>query len=764
MSLRDLGVHRLKDLIRPEHIFQVEIPDLTADFPALKTLDSLPNNLPMQLTSFVGREKEIGEIKKIMEQARLVTLTGTGGSGKTRLALKVAADLIEEFSDGVWSVDLAPLSDPSYVPQTIASALSLRQEGGRPLMDLLAGYVRRRNLLIVLDNCEHIIEACARAADQLLHAAPRLKILATSREGLRVAGERTFSVPTLSLPDTRHLPPLEALTQYEAVDLFIDRALAVNNDFAVTATNAPAVVQICHRLDGVPLAIELAAARVQALSPEQIAARLDDSFRLLTVGSRTAIPRHQTLRAVVDWSWELLPEDERKLLRRLSILAGGWTLEAAEAIGAGEGIEEFEVLDLLTQLVSKSLVIWQEDQNESRYYLLETIRQYALGKLLKAGEDEGMRQRHAEFFAQWTEQATSEMYGPRQAVWIKRIDTEQDNLRVALEWAVGVNSVFALRIANALADNYWSLRGAYAEGSQWYERALPSAGDVPLELRAYALAYATYISVQQGQITPHAMESLDLARQSQDKTLLVTALGILGSIKLKSGDLPGAAECFEEALPLAQEVQSPRLTWILVYMGWMRVGTGDYVQAEDYFQQAVEQYRAFNQPAGLAPGLWNLGDLAFLRGDYVKARADLTEGLRLAQELQDLTWMAHISETLGRVCIVEGNLVEARSLLDQSLLTLQDIGMRSCLAHNLEGWARLAVARGDPQLAVRLLSAINSHLTALGMSMIPLQQALYDQTLSVVQQQLDLNTFQAEWVAGEQLDVEKAIALLAVNP
>ena len=765
VTLRDMGTHRLKDLIRPEQIFQVVIPDLPADFPALKTLDSLPNNLPIQLTSFVGREKEIGEIKEIIKHARLVTLTGTGGSGKTRLALKVAAELIEEFSDGVWFVDLAPLSDPSYVPQAIASALNLRQEGGHPLMDLLAGYLSRRNLLIVLDNCEHIVAACANAADQLLHAAPRLKIIATSREGLGVEGERTFSVPTLTLPDTRQLPTPEALTQYEAVGLFIDRALAVNNNFAVTNANALAIARICRRLDGVPLAIELAAARVQALSPEQIAARLDDSFRLLTSGSRTAIPRHQTLRAVVDWSWELLSEDERRLLRRLSVFTGGWTLEAAEAINAEEGVEAFEVLDLLTQLVSKSLVIWQEGQVMPRYHLLETVRQYAHGKLLDAGEEDDMRQRHTEFFAQWVEQAKLQLYSPSQAIWIKRIDAELDNLRTALEWAVRVESVVTLRIANALADYYWPLRGAYAEGSRWFERALPTARDAPLELRAYALAYTTDLLFQQGQITPYAVESLNLARQSHDKTLLVTVLGILGATKLEGGDLPGAAECFEEALPLARETQSVRpLTRILVSMGWMSVGKGDYIQAEDYFQQAVERYRAFNQPAGLAQGLWNLGDLAFLRSDYVNARADLTEGLHLAEEVQNLTWIAHIKETLGRVCIVEGNLVEAHSLLSQALLMLQDIGMRSCLAHNLEGWARLALAQGEPRRAARLLAALTAHLNTLGMGLIPLQQALYDQTLPVVQQQIDPETFQAEWAAGEKLDVEKAIASLKVKP
>jgi len=759
ITLRDLGLQRLKDLIRPEQVFQVVTTDLQAEFPPLKTLDSIPNNLPLQLTNFIGREKEISEIMEIIRQARLVTLTGVGGSGKTRLALQAAADLTEEFSNGAWFMDLAPLSDPSLVPHAIASVLDIHEEGGRSLMELLTGYVRGRELLFVLDNCEHLVEACARAADQLLHAAPRLKIIATSREGLGVAGERTFSVPPLTTPDTiRPLSP-ESLSQYESVRLFIERAMAVNNEFALTNTNAPAIAQICHQLDGIPLAIELAAARALAMSPEQIAVRLDNRFRLLTGGSRTTIPRHQTLRAAVDWSWDLLPDNEQALLRRLSVFAGGCTLEAAEAICAGEGVEEADVLDLLTHLVSKSLVVWQDEPVEPRYHLLETVRQYALGKLVESGEEPRLRQRHAEFFAQWTSQAVSQMYSPMQSVKVKQLDREQDNLRAAMAWGISVQPAIVLQIANALADNYWSLRGAYTEGSRWYERALPLTLDAPFELRAYALAYATHLSVQLGQILPYAEESLNLARQSKDKILLITALEILGATKLEGGDLQSAKSCFEEALPLAQEVQSPRvLPLIQVYMGWLRVGMGEYVQAEVYFQRAVDNYRATNQLAGLATGLWNLGDLALLRGDIVKARTDLTEGLRLAQDLQNRTWIAHIYETLGRVCIVESDLTEARSFLNQALLMLHDMGMQSCLAHNLEGWARLALKQGDPKRAARLLSAAATHLNRLGMSQIPLQKALYDQTLPRVQQQLDTDTFQAEWIAGETLNIEQAFA------
>ena len=758
VALRDLGLQRLKDLIRPEHVFQVVTTDLPAEFPPLKTLDTLPNNLPLQLTSFIGRKKEIDEIKELLKQGRLVTLTGAGGSGKTRLAQHVAADLTEEFSDGVWFVDLAPLSEALFVPQAMAVVLGLREEGGRPLMDLLVDFVRRRELLFVLDNCEHLVVACAQAVDKLLHAAPRLKIIVTSREGLGVAGEQIFSVPSLSIPETFHPLAPESLLQYEAVRLFIDRAKAVKNDFAVTDVNASAVAQICRRLDGIPLAIELAAARVLAMAPEQIIVRLDDRFRLLIGGSRTEKPRHQTLRAVVDWSWELLPENERALLRRLSVFAGGWTLDGAEMVGAGNGIETLDILDLLSRLASRSLVTWQERQGEPRYHMLETVRQYAHEKLVEVGEEAQLCQRHAEFYSQWVEQARTQVFSPSYAVWIKRLDIEQDNVHAALEWAVNFQPVTALRIANSLADCYWSLHSAYAETVHWYERALRSAFDAPLEVRAYALANNAEFALLLGIIKSQDIdESVRLARQSGDPNLLATVLTTQGVIRLASMDAQGAATCFEEALPLAQT--PPIKSWILSNIGDLHVSAGDFEQAESYFQRSVNQSRIAYSWGQITRGLWNLGYLALLRGDFKKARSDLVDGLRLARELNRRTSIAHIIETMGIIDIHDGAFDEARSLLNQALSMLQELGMRSCLAHNLEGWARLASAQGDPRRAVHLLSSSIVHLNRLGMSQIPLQKARYDQTLAMVQQQFDFATFRAEWAIGEKLEVEQAIDL-----
>jgi predicted ATPase len=393
------------------------IPGNKSPQPLLKTLTPYSNNLPVQLTSFIGREKEIAEVKRLLNEKRLVTITGPGGTGKTRLSLQTAADLLETFPNGVWLVELAPLADPALVPQAVATALGVREQRGRPVQDDLTDFLREKDLLLILDNCEHMVDACATMADTLLHVCPGLKILASSREPLGIAGEVPFRLPSLSIPDIHHLPPTQMLLQYEAVRLFIERATTALSTFTVTDDNAPALAQVCHRLDGIPLAIELAAARVRMLSVEQIATRLDDCFRLLTGGSRTALPRLQTLRALIDWSYNLLSASERLLLRRLSVFMGGWTLEAAEAVCASTGVEPQvrpeEILDTLTSLVNKSLaMVVREQDQEPRYLLLETILQYVLEKLSESGEAEPIRNQHLGYFLTLAERAERDCRAP----------------------------------------------------------------------------------------------------------------------------------------------------------------------------------------------------------------------------------------------------------------------------------------------------------------------------------------------------------------
>ena len=414
LQLIDLGEHRLRDLAAVEHVFQLNTPGLRSDFPPISSLATYAHNLPVQLTSFVGREREMAEVKRLLSTTRLLTLTGPGGTGKTRLALQAAADLLDRYAGGAWLVELATLSDPSLIGQAVAAALCIQEQPGRSLDEVLIDYLRYKRLLLLLDNCEHLVEACARLADRLLRACPDLTILVSGREALSIAGEVTFQVPSLRVPpvpDPADPPPASAMLAYEATRLFVERAQAARPDFRLTDANAPAVAQICYRLDGIPLAIELAAARVKVLPPEQIAARLSDRFRLLTGGSRTALPRQQTLQALIDWSWDLLPEPERRLLRRLSVFAGGWTLEAAEAVASGDagGQESLDVLEGLVQLVAKSLVMAGD---EGRYHLLETIRQYARDRLWAAGEGEALRDRHAGFFLALALEADPHLAGP----------------------------------------------------------------------------------------------------------------------------------------------------------------------------------------------------------------------------------------------------------------------------------------------------------------------------------------------------------------
>jgi predicted ATPase len=395
VSLLDLGEHRLRDLVRPEHIFQVLASDLPGEFPALQSLNSLPNNLPPQLTSFIGREREMQDARRLLASARLLTLIGPGGTGKTRLSLQLAADQLSEFKDGVWLVELAPLSDSAYIVSALASVLELHEVPGIPLMDIIIDYLRAKQLLLILDNCEHLVEVSAQIADQLLHACPQLKVVASSREALGIDGETVYRVPSLSLPD----PSSTSLMEYESTRLFIDRATKAEPRFHLTDHNASSIAQICQRLDGIPLAIELAAARVKLFTPEQIAERLDDRFKLLTGGSRTALPRQQTLRALIDWSYQSLNETEQRALRRLAVFSGGWTFEAAEAV-----VGEDDAMDGLLGLVNKSLVNVEEEDGKSRYRFLETIRQYAMEKLLESGEAVTVRVRHLDYFLQSTEQ------------------------------------------------------------------------------------------------------------------------------------------------------------------------------------------------------------------------------------------------------------------------------------------------------------------------------------------------------------------------
>jgi predicted ATPase/class 3 adenylate cyclase len=637
VDLRDLGLIRLRGLASPERVHQILDPRLRMDFPALRSLETTPNNLPQQVTSFIGRERELAEVKGMLADSRMLTLLGVGGLGKTRLSLQVAADLMDEFSDGVWFVDLAPLADESLVPQSIATVLAVKEEAGRPVLEAVERYVADRNILLILDNCEHLTRACAETAKRLLQSGAQLKILASSREHLHLAGETTFSVPILSVPDAHAKITADALRQYDSARLFLERATAARRGFQLTDRNASAVADICRRLDGIPLAIELAAARTNALSAEQIAERLSDRFRLLTRGDRTALPRQQTLRALIDWSYDLLTDEERALLRRLAVFAGGWTLDAAEVVGAHELVAKAAVLDLLTNLVEKSLVVSEADSG--RYRFLETVREYALERLGDSGEGVATRERHLLFFLALVEKAWPELVGPNQVTWLKRLDLDRDNILAAHTSCDHVTGggEFGLRLASSV-KRYWLTRGLLGLGYRLTVQALnrPDAGERS-QIRCRALFDAGQLSTFMGrykEAQEYLEESLAIARATGDRRRMAMALQPLGIAHHGQGDVTTAKTCFEEALALARELGDKReIAAALNALAQLHRVEGKLDVAEPLYERVVALVRELGDRESIAIGLLNLTMVSIGRGAVDRAQTMLLEALNIADEI-----------------------------------------------------------------------------------------------------------------------------------
>lgn len=637
VELRDLGLVRLRDLAAPEHVFQLVHPLLRRDFPALRSLDARPNNLPQQMTSFVGRERELSDVKARLAGTRLLTLVGVGGLGKTRLSLQVAADVLDDYPDGVWFVELAPLADPDRVAQAVASVLAVVEDAGRPVQEALAKFVKDRRLLIILDNCEHLLQACAELARDLLHAGPGVKVLTSSREPLHLTGETSYPLPSLAVPDRHGNITPAALTQYEAVHLFTDRALAVKPAFQVTQENASAIAEICHRLDGIPLALELAAARVRALSVEQIATRLSDRFRLLTSGDRTAMPRQQTLRACIDWSYDLLTAPERTLLQRLSAFAGGWTLEAAEAIGAGGDIGEPEVIDLLMHLVDKSLVI--SDSERGRYQMLETVRQYAQERLSESAEADLVRTRHLAYYLAFAEEARPQLVGPEQGTWLARLDLERENFLSAHAWCdyADGGAEQGLRLVQALKQ-YWVNRGLLGLRHRMTVEALARAGaQARNSARCNGLFNAGQASCFMGrydQATGYLEESLAIAREIGDRRRIGAALQLLGMASLGQGDLITARGHLEEGLALARELGDRReLAAATNGLAQVHRVEGALDTSEPLYEEVLALARELGDREIVAIALLNLAMVSISRGLADRARALLLDALAIARDI-----------------------------------------------------------------------------------------------------------------------------------
>ncbi len=762
VSLRDLGEHRLRDLAKPQRLFQVVIRNLPTDFPPLRSLDVLPNNLPIQLTSFIGRERNIEEVKRLLSETRLLTLTGVGGVGKTRLALQIAARVLDELKNGVWLVELAAVADPALVPQTVASALGAREQPGRPIMATLVDFLRPKQLLLALDNAEHVIEACAQLADTLLRTCPDVRILATSREGLSIAGETLWRVPSLSLPDLQQLPPVGHLMEFEAIRLFVERAKAVLPGFKLTDQNALAVVRICRQLDGLPLAIELAAARVNLLSGEQIVARLDDRFRLLTGGGRTTVPRQQTLRAVIDWSHDLLSAKEKTLLRRLSVFAGGWALEAAEAVCSGNGVETGEALDLLTQLVDKSLVVVEMNDAGPRYRLLETLRQYGQDRLLESGEAADVRDRHREWYLVLAERAELELRGTQQLVWMQRLETEHDNFRAALEWVLGSKDAeVRLRLAVALW-RFWMIRGYLSEGLGRLKLALNIGAEATASLRAKAL-YGAGVMLQDMGDLPKARallgECLAVFRGLGEKWGIALVLDDLAEVDIHQGDYESARALLSECLERNRELGNKLgVADALHNLGWVDWFEGQYASARLLGDESLALYRECGSKRGISWALNSVGVVAVALGEYASARSLLEEGLTKHQELGDKLGTAQTLCDLGWVDWHEGQYASARRFYKKSLALSQQSGGRIVVCECLEGLAVTAARVPDGHRdAARLFAAAEVLRRRIGYRRSPAEQAAYDSTVSTLLAVLGKATLATAWAEGQAMTLEQAI-------
>ena len=765
VTLRDLGVVRLRDLANPEHVFQLVHPQLRSEFPALRSLETTPNNLPLQPTTFIGRDRELAELKRLFATTRLLTLTGSGGCGKTRLGLQLAANSLERFLDGAWLVELAPLSDPGLVPRTAATVLGLDEEPGKAITETLVEHLKDKRLLLLLDNCEHLLDACAVLVDSLVRRCPHLTILASSREALGIIGEQTYRVPSLSLPEPNDTHTPASIAPFEALQLFVDRSVNVRGDFRVTDENAATLVSICHRLDGIPLAIELAAARVRSLSVEEINRRLDHRFRLLTGGSRTALPRQQTLRSMIDWSYDLLHDDEKLLMRRLSVFAGGWTLEAAERICAGDQIEDSEVLDLLTSLIDKSLVAVEQSDACFRYRLLETVRQYARERLVESGGAEAIRERHRDYFLALVEEADGKLLGAEQALWLRRLEEEHGNLRSALEWSHGeARAQEDVRLCGAM-HRFWFTRGYVAEGRQWCARIL--AKGAPAQP---TLEYARVLNVA-GSLAFHQTDysaartlleqSLALSRALDHRKGIALALNNLGAVAIEQGDHPAARALYEESLALLRELgDRPVAAGVLGNLAMVAYECGDLDAARTLSRESLALSRELGDQGRVADALNTLGNVACDLGDFTAAWALSQESLAIGRELGDRDCIATSSKNLGVVAFMRGQFGEARLLYGEAVAIRLELGDRLGVARALEGVAAIAAAQGDSTAAARTWGAAERLREEIGSPILPNERSRNEKYATTARQSAaDAGAFDRAWQQGREMPLNEAIEL-----
>jgi non-specific serine/threonine protein kinase len=774
----------------------MQVDGLPAEFPPLRTTAVIKSNLPQQLTSFVGREREKEEITGLLSETRLLTLTGPGGTGKTRLSLEVAGDVQDNYSHGVWLVELAPLTDPGSVPAAVAELWGLRENPMLPLEQVLADYVRGKDLLLILDNCEHLVAASGQLAGELLAAAPHLTILASSREGLGVPGEMTYHLPTLRIPEREIVEP-ERLQELDSVKLFADRANAVRPGFELTRQNAPAVGRIVRRLDGIPLAIELAAARLKLLPPDQLAERIDDRFRLLTGGSRTALPRQQTLRALIDWSYDYLDPAEQAVFRQLGVFAGGWTLEAAETVvdlrglerpsdsvmAAPENLSGLDTMDLLANLVNKSLVVMEEEDGRARFRFLETIRQYARDRLFESGEGPAARDRHLETFSDLVlegkplgSDAThlslfSAVGSPDMMAWVERTLAETDNVRAAVHWALKTDPERALAMATKL-PLLFVYAGPAIEARQWLVEALQAVED--MEPASGETAYQREILLLQGRLwqgnlqlgegrIPEARETLQAAaaraRQLDLPRLLAMALS-LQSLALTFVNDTSAYDMAAESLAIMDDLGEETLqTMPLGNMIMSKIQQGDLQTAQELKQRAKMLMSSGSNVFLNTLQIVTLARTANQSGELDEAEELLKLASKQFEKLGSRNFLVMVDSEIGHLRRRQGDYATAEAIYRRTIREWQELGHQAAVTNQLETLGFVAIHQGLWQRAAMLLGAAEAEREYLHVDMLPDERVEYEAEVATLREAMEPTSFDDMWEVGRALDIDASIEL-----
>ena len=798
LSFRDLGERRLKDVIEPIRLFQVLSKDLREEFPPLKTLDARPNNLPIQLTSFIGREKEMKDVKYNLKLNRLLTLTGTGGAGKSRLSLQTGADLIDDFANGVWFVELAAVNDPEFLTAAIINSLGIKEELKKTPEETLTDHLRDKEILIILDNCEHLINACADLTERLLSSCPKLKIIATSRESLNCSGEQIFKIPALSHPDPNSKDTPEQLTQYESVRLFIERALSVNPKFRVNNENAPALADVCSRLDGIPLAIELAAARIKTLSIEKIFERLDDRFNLLTGGKRTALPRQQTLRALIDWSYDLLTESEKIIWSRLSVFSGGWTLEAAEEICSDNTIKKNDIIDHLSELVEKSIIIYNE--SKERYNILETIKQYGREKLEYENE---IFQRHLDYYLYLAQRAEPELNRSDAKLWLDKLEADHNNFIISIEWSLSNENKEKGAVIATAFEQFWKIRGHYSTGIRLYENILQNQGELSKAIKGKLLLRIGVFKFQQGdyeQTKIYCEESLSIGKEIGDKKVIAGSKNTLGNIASDQGNYEEAKKYFEESLDTKIEIGDKSGIAITLHnLGLLAFVKGDYEQAKKFNEDSLAIRKEIGDKHGISFSLQNLGHLALEKGYHEQAKKYFEESLCIRKEIGDKNGIAYSFNYLGNLANYGGDKELAKKYYEDSLKIFKEIGDKRGIADSHHSQGNLASEKGDYalaknffeeemairkeigdkngiselmiyfgsilanqrdfELAVKLLSTSEKIIELIEGVLDKSSRLIKDETIAKLHEHLSKKEFNKYWEEGKKLTLDEAVAL-----